>query len=235
MADESTGTEEATQEGGEDTKVEVKDVGASQTPETDTEQGDEEGSSKSAQETPTSTTLADLTEEALRALIREVASDVALEALAGFGIDIDKKVVQMDEARQALLVEIRTGREASEAEVVAGVTSIVDDLGNRVAKAQSSAPELRAELVRAEQRLRREIAELCEGMKYLNEQIDLWKGVAQNLARILEARKVLQELRPTPTQPEPNPTQVPADTAPSLTQPESRPAPDLPDFLRDVR
>lgn len=234
MADESTGTEEATQEGGEDTKVEVKDVGASQTPETDTEQGDEEGSSKSAQETPTSTTLADLTEEALRALIREVASDVALEALASFEIDIDKKV-QMDEARQALLIEIRTGREASEAEVVAGATSIVDDLGNRVAKAQSSAPELRAELVRAEQRLRREIAELCEGMKYLNEQIDLWKGVAQNLARILEARKVLQELRPTPTQPEPNPTQVPADTAPSLTQPESRPAPDLPDFLRDVR
>jgi len=234
MADESTGTEEATQEGGEDTKVEVKDVGASQTPETDTEQGDEEGSSKSAQETPTSTTLADLTEEALRALIREVASDVALEALASFEIDIDKKV-QMDEARQALLIEIRTGREASEAEVVAGVTSIVDDLGNRVAKAQSSAPELRAELVRAEQRLRQEIAELCEGMKYLNEQIDLWKGVAQNLARILEARKVLQELRPTPTQPEPNPTQVPADTAPSLTQPESRPAPDLPDFLRDVR
>jgi len=234
MADESTGTEEATQEGGEDTKVEVKDVGASQTPETDTEQGDEEGSSKSAQETPTSTTLADLTEKALRALIREVASDVALEALASFEIDIDKKV-QMDEARQALLIEIRTGREASEAEVVAGVTSIVDDLGNRVAKAQSSAPELRAELVRAEQRLRQEIAELCEGMKYLNEQIDLWKGVAQNLARILEARKVLQELRPTPTQPEPNPTQVPADTAPSLTQPESRPAPDLPDFLRDVR
>jgi len=216
MADESTGTEEATQEGGEDTKVEVKDVGASQTPETDTEQGDEEGSSKSAQETPTSTPLADLTEEALRALIREVASDVALEALASFEIDIDKKV-QMDEARQALLIEIRTGREASEAEVVAGVTSIVDDLGNRVAKAQSSAPELRAELVRAEQRLRQEIAELCEGMKYLNEQIDLWKGVAQNLARILEARKVLQELRPTPT------------------QPESRPAHDLPDFLRDVR
>ncbi|TSC93500.1 MAG: hypothetical protein CEN89_37 [Candidatus Berkelbacteria bacterium Licking1014_7] len=230
MADESTGTAEAIPEGGEDTKVEVEDVGESQTPETETD--NEQGGKTEEVVDPMPTALADLADEALRALIHEIASDVALEALTGFGEDIDKTTKRMDEARQALLIEIRTGREASEAEVVAGAASIVDNLGKSVARTQSSVPELRAELVRSEQGLRREIEELREGMKYLNDELQLWKGTAQNLARILEARKVLQELQP---QPAPTPTKTSASPVSAPTQPEPRSAPDLPDFLRDVR